>query len=122
MLLRRTYGFEASHVLPRHPGRCRNLHGHSYRFTVEVEGEIDPEQGMVIDFGELDAVVTERVLKRLDHAHLNDVLENPTAEWIAVHLWRELRPALPGLRAVELYETEGAAVVYRGELEGGADR
>ncbi|UCF67036.1 MAG: 6-carboxytetrahydropterin synthase QueD [Acidobacteriota bacterium] len=118
MILRRQYGFEASHILPRHPGRCRQLHGHSYRFIIELEGDIEPEQGMVIDFGDLDAIVTEHVLDRVDHRHLNDLIENPTAEWIAVWIWRQLAPATPGLRSVELHETIDGAVVYRGELEG----
>ena len=39
MILRRTYRFEASHVLPRHPGRCRQLHGHSYTLIVVIEDD-----------------------------------------------------------------------------------
>lgn len=117
MILRRTYRFEASHVLPNHPGRCRRLHGHSYRFIVEIEGEIEPVQGMVLDFGDLDALVERAVLARCDHYHLNDFIENPTAEWIAVWIWRALMPELPGLAAIELFEVEGASCLYRGELE-----
>lgn len=117
MILRRAYRFEASHVLPRHPGRCRRMHGHSYRFVVEIEGPIDPEQGMVLDFGDLDALVEKHVLARCDHHHLNDFLENPTAEWISLWIWRELKPALPGLRSVELFEVEGASCLCRGESE-----
>lgn len=117
MILRRTYRFEASHVLPRHPGRCRRLHGHSYRFIVELEESIETEQGMVIDFGDLDAIVDERVLARCDHYHLNDFIENPTAEWIAVWIWRTLDRHVPGLRSIELFEVEGASCLYRGEHE-----
>ncbi len=117
MILRREYRFEASHTLPHHPGRCRGLHGHSYRFVVEVEGRMDPQQGMVMDFGDLDALVNSRVLGRADHRHLNEVLENPTAEWIAVWIFRALKPDLPGLRGVELFEIEGASCLYRGEDE-----
>ncbi len=115
MILRRTYRFEASHILPRHPGRCRQLHGHSYTLIVVIEGPIDPVQGMVLDFGDLDEIVQARVLDRIDHHHWNDLLENPTAEWIAVWIWDALRPALPGLREVELFEVEGSSCVYRGE-------
>lgn len=118
MIIRRSYGFEASHQLTRHPGRCQRLHGHSYRFVVEVEGPIEPEQGMVIDFGDLDTLVTEHVLDRLDHYHLNDRMENPTAEWIAVWIWRALQDGLPGLRSIELFEMEGHSVLYRGEPVG----
>lgn len=120
MILRREYRFEASHVLPRHPGRCSRLHGHSYRLIVTLSGPIEPQQGMVLDFEDLDAIVRDEVLERLDHRHLNDLLENPTAEWIAVWIWRALRPGLPGLESVELFEVEGASVVYSGEHEEGA--
>jgi 6-pyruvoyltetrahydropterin/6-carboxytetrahydropterin synthase len=47
------------------------------------------------------------------------VIENPTAEWIAIWIWRQLRPALEGLVSVELFEVEGASAVYRGEHERG---
>ena len=115
MRLRREYRFEASHILPRHPGACSRLHGHSYRFIVELEGPIDGYSGMVIDFGDLDLVVKERVLDLVDHRHWNDRLENPTAEWISVWIWDQLKPALPGLTALEMFEIEGASCYYRGE-------
>ena len=118
MILRREYTFESSHILPRHPGRCRNLHGHSYRMIVELAGEIEPGQGMVMDFVTLDEIVQRTVLARVDHQHLNDFLENPTAEWIVVWIWRALQPEVPGLQSVELFEIEGASCLYRGEHEG----
>lgn len=120
MILRRRYAFEASHTLPRHPGKCRRLHGHSYRFIVELTGPIDPEQGLVIDFDELDRIVAGAVIAPLDHRHLNDIIDNPTAEHIAIWIYRALAPAVPGLTSIELFEIEGASVVYRGEEEGGA--
>jgi 6-pyruvoyltetrahydropterin/6-carboxytetrahydropterin synthase len=119
MIVRRSYSFEASHQLPQHPGKCANLHGHSYRFVVEVSGDLDPVQGLVIDFWDLDKIVHEAVLDRVDHQHLNEVIENPTAEWIAIWIWRQLRPALEGLESVELFEVEGASALYRGEYERG---
>ena len=53
MIVRRRFDFEAAHRLPRHPGKCRELHGHSYRLVVAVERPVDPDSGMVIDFGDL---------------------------------------------------------------------
>jgi 6-pyruvoyltetrahydropterin/6-carboxytetrahydropterin synthase len=120
MILRREYRFEASHILPRHPGKCSQLHGHSYRFIVTLEGPIEPEQGMVIDFGDLDAAVTEQVINRVDHRHWNDILDNPTAEWISVWIWGQLEDRLPGLVSIELFEVEGASVVYSGQHEEGS--
>ncbi len=115
MILRRDYRFEASHQLPCHGGQCRRIHGHSYRFRVTIDGPVDPATGMVIDFEDLDRLVAERVLPHLDHRHLNELLENPTAEWIAAWIWRTLAPHLPGLAEIEVWEMEGASVAYRGE-------
>ena len=117
MIVRREYRFEASHQLPRHPAKCRRLHGHSYRFIIEVEGAIEAVQGMVIDFFDLDDIGERRVIARLDHRHIHDYLENPTAEWIAVWIYRQLAGEVPGLRSVELFEVESASALYRGELE-----
>lgn len=120
MKIRREFRFESSHQLPRHPGACARLHGHSYRLTVEVEGPVDAESGMVLDFDELDRLINSHLLAQVDHRHLNDLLENPTAEWIAIWIWRRLKPRLPGLARLELKEMEGAWVVYQGEHEEGA--
>jgi 6-pyruvoyltetrahydropterin/6-carboxytetrahydropterin synthase len=59
-----------AHRLPYHTGGCQNVHGHSYRLWVEVEGEPDA-QGMVMDYLDLKAVV-EPLVKQLDHSFLCD--------------------------------------------------
>ena len=70
---------------------------------------------MAIDFGDLKKVVRESVVDVLDHKYVNDLIENPTAEVMAVWIWRRLEPLLPGLDEVELHETRNCSVVYRGE-------
>ncbi len=115
MILRRDYRFEASHQLPCHGGQCRRLHGHSYRFRVTIEGEPDPVTGMILDFEDLDRIVGEAVLPHLDHRHLNELLANPTAEWIAAWIWHALAPRVPGLAEVEVWEMEGASVACRAD-------
>ena len=57
------------------------------------------------------------VLARIDHHLLNEIpgLENPTSEVLAAWLWRELRPSLPQLVAVTLWETHDARCIYRGD-------
>ena len=50
--------FEAAHRLQDHPGACCNLHGHSYRMEVTVEGAISAD-GMVVDFGKLSVILRE---------------------------------------------------------------
>jgi 6-pyruvoyltetrahydropterin/6-carboxytetrahydropterin synthase len=111
------FHFCAAHRLPLHPGPCRNLHGHNYRLLVSVEGGVDPATGMVQDFYQVKSAVQEEVLARVDHTDLNDLLENPTAEHIAVWIWRRLRPVLPRLAEIVLYETDDCSVRYRGEAD-----
>ena len=109
----KTFGFEAAHVLPWHPGKCSRVHGHSYRLDVTVTGPTD-RNGVVMDFADLGRAVTAAVVERCDHAFLNDLVDNPTAEIMAVWIWDALREPLPGLAEVELWETRSCAVVYRG--------
>ena len=103
--------------------RCNNPngHGHTYGLEVTVEGEIDPETGYVMDFGDLKKTVEEAVIRRLDRRHLNfdvDFLAglNPTAENIAVAIWGQLAPRVAPARLVRvaLKETERNSVVYEG--------
>ena len=115
MRVRRQFDFEAAHHLPRHPGRCRQLHGHSYRLLVTVDRPVDPASGFAIDFGDLKSIVAREVVSVLDHGNVNEILENPTAEFMAVWIWNRLRGPLDGLVEVELQETRSCSVVYRGE-------
>ncbi len=115
MIVRRSFDFEAAHRLPHHPGKCRELHGHSYRLVVAVERPLDPANGMVIDFSELKRSVNTAVVQRLDHTYVNDLIDNPTAEMMAVWIWEQLEAVLPGLVEIELHETRNCSVVYRGK-------
>ena len=99
----------------------RNGHGHTYGLEVTVEGEIDPETGYVMDFGDLKHAIDEAVISRVDRRHLNfdvDFLRgvNPTAENIAIGVWRQLvsKVAPARLVRVTLDETEKNRVVYEG--------
>lgn len=80
----RQYDFDAAHVLAWHQGKCARLHGHTYRLEVTVARPLD-DRGVVMDFAEVDEIVDWHVLAILDHRHLNDVLENPTAERVATY-------------------------------------
>jgi 6-pyruvoyltetrahydropterin/6-carboxytetrahydropterin synthase len=104
--VRRRFGFEAAHRLPGHPGKCRELHGHSYRLVVTVERALDEGSGMVIDFGELKQIVRREVIDLVDHKCLNDLIDNPTAELVVIWIWQRLTGALPGLVEIELFETD----------------
>lgn len=118
--LGRRFRFEASHVLPHHTGKCRDLHGHGYELEVLCRGPIDPATGMLVDFADLKSLVQDRVLDHLDHKHLNDVLENPTAEELAVWIYDALAATDLPLDEVRLYETPTCFAVYRGTRDGGS--
>jgi 6-pyruvoyltetrahydropterin/6-carboxytetrahydropterin synthase len=105
-------------------GPCNNPsgHGHNYVLEVTLRGEVDPRTGYVFDLKRLKQVVEEAVLRDLDHANLNvDVawMEGviPTAENIAVQVWRRLEALLPEqmLERVVVSESERNLVEYRGE-------
>ena len=99
-----TFTFEAAHHLPWHPGRCRNVHGHSYRLDVSVQGPLDAN-GVVLDFDTLQAVVRSQVIDPWDHRDLNEVLDNPTAELLALRAWELLDGAGLTPVALRLWET-----------------
>ncbi len=115
------FTFEAAHHLPNTPEghKCRRLHGHSFRVQVCLAGPVDPLAGWVMDFDHVKAAC-EPARLALDHYCLNDIagLENPTSENVARWLWRRLKPALPLLAHVKIWETCEAGCVYRGEDEG----
>lgn len=109
----RRYRFEAAHRLTWHAGKCRRLHGHSYVLEVEVAGPLD-EHGIVMDFAEVDEAVDGAVLSGssgLDHAYLNDLLANPTAELLAVLIGDRLDAVGLAWTRLRLWETEDGSVV-----------
>jgi|SRR5215470_12206179 len=115
--LTREYRFEAAHRLPRVPAahKCARLHGHSFRFELLLEGEVDERTGFLIDFGDVDVIV-QPLVARLDHFYLNEIegLDNPTSEILAAWIWRALKEKLPMLAAVTVAETCDARCTYRG--------
>jgi len=116
--IRKQFRFEAAHVLPHHPGKCARLHGHSYRLEVALQGALQtdgPARGMIVDFDAVSAVVKPLVIERLDHASLNELMPNPTAEHIALWIWEILAPEVPQLVEVVVWETRTACAVVRAE-------
>lgn len=102
------FSFEAAHHLSWHPGRCRNLHGHSYRLDVTVSGPLD-HNGVVIDFDHLRAIVEREVVGPWDHCDLNQVIDNPTAELLAHRAWVLLTDAGLALSSLRLWETDDSS-------------
>jgi 6-pyruvoyltetrahydropterin/6-carboxytetrahydropterin synthase len=112
------YRFEAAHRLPHVPSghKCARLHGHSFRIELSVAGPVDAKTGWFVDFGRLDELWAP-FGERLDHHYLNEVegLENPTSENLARWLWQALKPRLPELGAITVFETCDARCIYRGD-------
>lgn len=115
--LSKSFDFEASHFIPTFPAghKCQRLHGHSFKFDVIVEGEIDPELGYLIDYGEIKQIV-EPIVEMLDHHHLNEIegLSIPTSEMLAAWLWNRIKPKLKLLSEIVVHETCTSSCAYRG--------
>ena len=132
--LTKEFSFESAHALWGYDGKCREVHGHSYRLFVTVKGEpisdmSSPKLGMVMDFGELKAIVAREIIDRLDHSFVmrrtaeaealavamqsqftNVVLVDyqPTCENMLVDFAARLKAALPvgvTLHSLRLHET-----------------
>lgn len=119
MILIKEFEFDSAHFLPKYNGKCEALHGHTYKMVIKLEGYPDQE-GMIVDFVELKCIVKKEVVDFLDHTCLNELFEQPSAENIAVWVWKKLEGLLKrencSLYEVEIWETKTSGVVYRGEM------
>jgi len=120
MRITKDFKFEASHVVPGHPGKCQRLHGHSYVLHITVHGTVHPATGFIVDFGDIKAMV-QPLIDTLDHRHLNFFIANPTAENIAAWFGQRLsrivdRYAITGLE-VTVLETATSSATWDSRLE-----
>ena len=117
MKIFKDFTFEAAHKLPLVPQdhKCFNLHGHSFKVRVCVEGPLD-SFGWVMDFSQVKSICSP-IINSLDHTYLNEIqgLENPTSENISVWLWQKLKPSLDGLESIEIMETCNSGCIYNGK-------
>ncbi len=68
MKIAKEFRWEMGHRLPFHNGKCVNLHGHSYKMLLEIDGELDAN-GMLIDYYDLKKIVNP-IIDELDHAFM----------------------------------------------------
>ena len=137
MELSKEFRFEASHRLPKHPGKCSRLHGHSWVFRIFVNGTVNPESGMVLDYYHIGEI-GKKIVDLLDHKHLGswegildtpaqaswgvDILYmradfNPTSENILLWMANYLEGSLPWSK-LEINETcTSSAVLTREEWD-----
>jgi len=104
--LKKTFTFSAAHrlALP-YESPCNELHGHNWAVTVHMRSKTLNESGMVEDFKR----VKDAIQARFDHAVLNDILPQPTAEHIARHIHDALAPHC---YRVDVEESAGSAASY----------
>ncbi len=113
MIVGKEFVFHAAHNLAGYDGKCENLHGHSYRLRVEVEGPVGAD-GMVMDFADIGRVVEEKVISVLDHSYLNDLLgDKSSLERLAEWVWQALEGKIP-LRRIGMWETDNNFLIYDG--------
>ena len=118
MILIKEFSFDAAHNLIKYNGKCEKLHGHTYKMVVKLEGIPDSE-GMIMDFVMLKNIVKAEIIDVLDHSYINEIIEQPTAENIAVWAWGKLDGKLKRdnckLSEVEIWETRTSGVIYKGD-------
>ncbi|HLV69968.1 MAG TPA: 6-carboxytetrahydropterin synthase [Xanthomarina sp.] len=129
------FTFETGHALYGYDGKCKNVHGHSYKLSVTVIGHPISETnhvkyGMVIDFGDLKKIVKNEIVDVFDHATVfnkntphvelakeledrghNVLLVNyqPTSEMMVIDFAKKIKSQLPShiaLYSLKLQETE----------------
>ena len=118
MLLRKDFSFDAAHNLVSYHGKCEWLHGHTYKLSVVLTGRPDSE-GMILDFIELKRIVNEEIISQFDHAYLNDIISQPSAENLAEYVFKKLDPLLSGpnysLHEIAVWESATSGAMFRRE-------
>lgn len=105
----RRYVFQSAHRLPNVPAghKCGRMHGHGFEAIVQA-GQVD--------YDRLDALWAP-LQQELHYACLNEIegLENPTSEMLSGWIWRRLRPQLPTLSQVTVFETASCGARHDGQ-------
>lgn len=114
VLISKEFTFDAAHHLHHYEGKCKNLHGHTYRAVLGISGYTD-ERGIMIDFGDIKKIWKQKIEIYLDHHYINETLPpmNTTAENIVVWIYERLSEALLDeqgstdirVEFIKLYET-----------------
>ncbi|MGW8424193.1 6-carboxytetrahydropterin synthase QueD [Peribacillus simplex] len=107
VLVSKEFTFDAAHHLHDYEGKCKNLHGHTYKVIFGLSGYTD-SRGLMIDFGDIKDIWKNEIEIHLDHRYLNETLPlmNTTAENMVVWIYEKMSEAL------SLKEYEGARVEF----------
>ncbi len=119
MKIYRTYTIHSARFIPtldsNHP--CSKMHGHTFKIIIELDGPIDDAIGFVMDFYDLDTIVDNKIIKKIDHKILNEIegLENPSSEYLSIWIWNKLIDSLPMLSQITISEEHGTGIQYSGK-------
>ena len=113
MKIAKEFTFDSAHFLKDYHGKCENLHGHTYRMRVTIEGE-PKANGLIMDFADIKKTVNEKIIDIWDHKLINDTLEHASVENMCVWAWNQLKLELSGLAEIRIWETADSFAVYNG--------
>lgn len=112
----RRYKFQAAHQLPMVPAghKCGRMHGHGFEVIVHANQDLG-SRPLSIDYDHLDEIWAPLHFE-LNYKCLNDIdgLTNPTSELISSWLWQRIRPALPELSWITVFETGACGANFDG--------
>lgn len=111
VMVSKEFTFDAAHHLHCYEGKCKNLHGHTYKVVFGISGYVN-EIGLAIDFGDIKEIWKNEIEIYLDHRYLNETLPamNTTAENIVVWIYEKMAEALTKDNRVNEYK--GARVEF----------
>lgn len=146
MLITKDIIIDMGHRVPAHRSKCFNLHGHAYQIEVGVDDKViqtkgTPNEGMVIDFGDLKQIMMDVIDKQLDHGFMmyeQDLFAPvfktlkeqfkqkiifvpfiPTAENISKYLYEQMKVELKRknikIHHVKVWETRTSTATYEGK-------
>jgi 6-pyruvoyltetrahydropterin/6-carboxytetrahydropterin synthase len=111
VLVSKEFTFDSAHHLHAYEGKCKNLHGHTYRVIFGLSGFVD-DRGLLIDFGDIKEIWKTEIEIHLDHKYLNETLPpmNTTAENMVVWIYEKMAEALEKEERKRVYD--GARVEF----------
>lgn len=117
MIVEKTVSFDAAHQLKGYDGPCGRVHGHRFSVSVGVKGDVK-SSGMIFDFAKLKKWMNKNIVDVFDHTLINDTIENPTAEnialWIVDKFQRDfVNDITIELAVVKVWETPDSMVEWR---------
>ncbi|MCR6109817.1 6-carboxytetrahydropterin synthase QueD [Bacillus sp. A301a_S52] len=111
VLVSKEFTFDAAHHLHCYEGKCKNLHGHTYKVIFGISGFVD-DTGLMIDFGDIKTIWKNDIEVYLDHRYLNETLPNmnTTAENMVVWIYEKMADSLRDNK--KLVKEQGARVEF----------